>query len=175
MKYSPRIDRLLHLPGKTHRIDMLLLVGKTAVEKTPPRGVFGGGGGKGYSCPLCPFFGYGYFCVEKYQVVISCKLIISDIFYSRWRKNWPNVYRPSNAEIGLTTSLQIFPLIYIFYLTFSRQATPPRLGPGVPVFQGTKGSRPKKSSTNGQAMKALPPPPLELNGHRNPFFFIVLK
>ena len=29
----------------------------------------------------------------------------------------------------------------------------------------------KSSSTNGQAIKGLPSPPLELNGHRNFFLF----
>ena len=33
----------------------------------------------------------------------------------------------------------------------------------------------KKSSTNGRAIKALPPPPLELNGHRDFFLFFSLK
>ena len=41
-----------------------------------------------------------------------------------------------------------------------------------------KPQKEKSLSTSGRATKALPPPPLELNGHRNFFllnFFLVLK
>ena len=37
----------------------------------------------------------------------------------------------------------------------------------------SKGSREKSSSTNGQAIKALPLPPFELNGYR--IFIVIIK
>ena len=82
-----------------------------------------------------------------------------------WKLNLCRSIRPF-MTLGLFYLCRPF-LKNLYFLAWQHEYTP-RL---FVLFTQVREAAKKSSFTNGQAIKALPPPPLELNGHRNLFLF----